>query len=262
MNQINFAQALDAAVNQPGVVMGAYSAFHNYSIANQIAAFLQCNARGLQPGPIATFNRWKQLGRHVKRGEHALTLCMPFVAKHQDRSESQGEIDSDESFTIAFMYRPRWFVLSQTEGEEFQLPSLPEWDTSTALANLNLKLTAFTDFDGNSQGYSVHNEIAINPVAQMPSKTSFHEFAHQVLGHLHEDAAERTPKHLREVEAEAVALLCCEALGLPGAELCRGYIQLYWPKGEPIPEHNAKRILGAADKILRAGRPATTTTVH
>lgn len=32
-------------------------------------------------------------------------------------------------------------------------------------------------------------------------------------------------EHLREVEAEAVALICCESLGLPGAECCRGYIQ-------------------------------------
>jgi hypothetical protein len=33
---------------------------------------------------------------------------------------------------------------------------------------------------------------------------------------------ETTPRSLREAEAESVALLCCEALGLPGAEECRG----------------------------------------
>jgi hypothetical protein len=96
----------------------------------------------------------------------------------------------------------------------------------------------------------------------MPAKTLFHEAAHLVLGHTHETPNERTPKSLREVEAEAVALLCCEALGLPGAEFCRGYIQSYWPKGTPIPEANAKRILGAADKILRAGKPAKPVTIH
>jgi len=65
---------------------------------------------------------------------------------------------------------------------------------------------------------------------------------------------ERTPKSLREVEAEAVALLCCEALNLEGAAFCRGYIQS-WANGEPIPETSARKILGAADRILKAGIP-------
>ena len=52
--------------------------------------------------------------------------------------------------------------------------------------------------------------------------------AHVVLGHTTEadfTDTERTPRNLREVEAEAVALLCCEALNLEGADYCRGYIQ-------------------------------------
>ena len=66
---------------------------------------------------------------------------------------------------------------------------------------------------------------------------------------------EGTPRNLREVEAEAVALLCCEALNLEGAEYCRGYIQ-HWlgPKrGDVIPDRSAQKIFRAADQILRAG---------
>ncbi len=70
-----------------------------------------------------------------------------------------------------------------------------------------------------------------------------------------------TPKNLREVEAEAVALLCCEALSLEGAEFCRGYIQ-GWANDEPIPEPSAKRILGVADRILKAGTTSTQPTLH
>src|SRR6266487_4204637 len=57
------------AVNKPGMIMEAYSAFHNYSIGNQILALVQCQFRGLEPGPINTFPRWKELGRIVKGGE-------------------------------------------------------------------------------------------------------------------------------------------------------------------------------------------------
>ena len=63
---------------------------------------------------------------------------------------------------------------------------------------------------------------------------------------------EQTPPNLREVEAEAVALLVCESLGLGCAEYCRGYIQ-GWLEGDVIPEKSAQRIFGAADRILKAG---------
>ena len=52
-----FAQLLDQAVNEPGVTSSAYSAFHNYSLGNQLLALAQCLARGIQPGPSATFPR-------------------------------------------------------------------------------------------------------------------------------------------------------------------------------------------------------------
>ena len=65
---------------------------------------------------------------------------------------------------------------------------------------------------------------------------------------------ELTPRSLRECEAEAVALICCAALDLPGVDYCRGYIQEWWGTGNPIPERSAQRVLKAADQILKAGR--------
>ena len=70
---------------------------------------------------------------------------------------------------------------------------------------------------------------------------------------------ETTPRSLCEVEAEAVALLCCESLGLEGANFCRGYIQNWLRRGvegnaEAISEKSAQKIFRAADQILRAGR--------
>jgi antirestriction protein ArdC len=93
-------------------------------------------------------------------------------------------------------------------------------------------------------------------VAQLPNKTLLHETGHVVLGHTLEHTfvdSEQTPRNLREVEAEGVALVCCEALGFEGAEFCRGYIQS-WLKTDSIPEASAKKILGAAQRILAAGR--------
>ena len=68
--------------------------------------------------------------------------------------------------------------------------------------------------------------------------------------------SEQTARHIREVEAESVALICCETLGLEGVDFCRGYIQ-YWLKAEKeISNHSAARIFAAATSILKAGAPA------
>ena len=251
------------AVNKPGMIMEAYSAFHNYSCGNQILALVQCQLRGLEPGPINTFPGWQALGRTVKRGERALILCMPIARKvrdEQNESSDQGE-NGERTFT-SFMHKARWFVISQTIGDKFTAPSLPDWEAERALAALEIEQIAFRDTDGNCQGYARKSQIAINPLAQVPHKTLFHETAHVVLGHTSEadfTGTERTPKNLREVEAEAVALLCCEALNLEGADYCRGYIQRWLYSGigydaDAIPEKSAQKIFRAADQILRAGR--------
>jgi hypothetical protein len=250
------------AVNKPSLIMEAYSAFHNYSIGNQILALVQCQLRGLEPGPINTFPGWQALGRTVKRGERALILCMPISRKVRDEEAPESNSENGERRFTSFMHKARWFAISQTVGDEFTPPRLPEWDASRALTALDIEQIPFTDTDGNCQGYARKRQIAINPVAQLPHKTLFHETAHVILGHTSEadfTDTERTPKNLREVEAEAVALLCCEALSLEGADYCRGYVQ-NWLRpaigyhGDAIPEKSAQKIFRAADQILRAGR--------
>lgn len=251
------------AVNKPGLIMEAYSAFHNYSMGNQILALVQCQLRGLEPGPINTFPGWQALGRNVKRGERALVLCMPITRKRRDENanDSNEEVKEEHTYT-SFVYKPRWFVISQTVGDEFLTPRLPEWEAKQALETLNIEQVAFTETNGNVQGYARKRQVAINPVAQFPTKTLFHEAAHVMLGHTAEadfTDTERTPKSLREVEAEAVALLCCEALNLEGADYCRGYIQNWLCpaigyNGDAIPEKSAQKIFHTADQILRAGR--------
>ena len=96
---------LTQAVNTPGMMLEAYSAFHNYSIGNQLLALTQCYQRGLQPGAIRTFPGWQALGRNVKRGERALVLCMPITGKR--RSDSTDNTDDEPQTYTAFVYKPR-----------------------------------------------------------------------------------------------------------------------------------------------------------
>jgi hypothetical protein len=69
----------------------------------------------------------------------------------------------------------------------------------------NVEEIPFEMMNGNCQGYAKGRQIAINPLAQIPAKTTFHELAHIELGHTAEAVhdSETLPRSLREVEAEA-----------------------------------------------------------
>jgi hypothetical protein len=247
-----FANLLHAAVTEPGIISTAYRQFHTYSIGNQLLAWAQCQERGIEPGPINTFPGWRALGRWVCKGERAISLCMPMTVK---RKRDTDPTDDAETVTW-FVCRPRWFVLAQTEGEPLPEPDIPSWDRQTALEGLDIREIQYTYTDGNCMGYARERSIAINPVNPMPHKTRFHELAHVLLGHTAEGQqanGEVTPRNLRECEAEAVALLCCAALALPGTDEARGYIQSWWGHAREIPEPSARRVLRVADQILKAG---------
>jgi N-terminal domain of anti-restriction factor ArdC len=250
-NQTKWTELLQQAVMEPGLILRAYSAFHGYSLGNQLAAIIQCHQRGITPGPINTYQGWQKLNRQVRKGERAVWLCMPLTRK------MKGKDSGDEQTVIAtFVWKPIWFVMSQTDGESVPMPEMAGWDKEKALATLGIQEIPFTLTDGNVQGYAQKREVAVSPVAAMPHKTLFHELAHVELGHTAETSftdSERMPRSLREAEAEAVSMLLCESLELPGSEYARGYIQ-NWLKGEVIPEKSAQKIFGAADRILRAGR--------
>ena len=60
-------QLLKDAVQQPGTISKAYSAFHAYSLGNQLAALSQCQRRAIPPGPIHTYVGWHALRRQVRK---------------------------------------------------------------------------------------------------------------------------------------------------------------------------------------------------
>lgn len=254
--QVSFESMLQDAVNTPGKLHEAYSMFHNYSIGNAWWAMLQCAARGIQIGPINTYKRWKEMGRQVRKGEKAITLLMPVTNKIEvDDKQNPGE--HKEITYTRFIAKANWFVLSQTDGEQVPLPQIPDFDVDKALETLGITKIDFDMPNGNCQGYALPGKkIAVSPIAALPIKTTFHEAAHVLLGHTEQsmfDFDERTPKNLREVEAESVAYVCIGALNLDGQEFSRGYIQ-HWLKGSEIPEKSAQKIFATANQILVAGR--------
>jgi hypothetical protein len=79
-----FAPLLERALTEPGIISAAYRRFHRFSIGNQILAAIQLIEKGLPLSPIASFGRWKALGRSVRKGEKALSLWMPITVKRRE----------------------------------------------------------------------------------------------------------------------------------------------------------------------------------
>ena len=253
---------LQEVLTRPGVVNAAYRAFHNYSLGNQMLAAVQLSIKGLPLSPIASFNAWREKGRFVKKGEKAISLFMPISVKRRaakDATAADAESGEGRSYSV-YMLRPNWFSLEQTEGEEFA-PELvvPQWDAALAMAALDITEEPFEQLLGNRMGYALGRTIGISPLNPLKHKTRFHEMAHVVLGHTTEgdmsDGPE-TARHIVEAEAEGVAYILCALLDLPGQAESRYFVQR-WLDGRELPEKSAKKIFGAADRIMKAGQPVT-----
>lgn len=262
----DWSQLLVEAVTKPGVVSSAYRLFWHFSTGNQLLAWFEALSRQIEPGPIHTFAGWLKLDRHVRKGEKAIGLVMPVTWKSKpDPARSIGPArdndgDDDEFVRRAYVLRRRWFFLAQTDGADYVPTEIPAWSEAQACHTLMIDREPFRHADGNCQGYAVDRRFAVSPVAYAPERTMFHEIGHIVLGHCAEamglsDHGERTPKDVREVEAEAVSYVICQALGLTNHEReSRGYLQ-HWLGERTIEARSAQRIFHAADRILRAGRP-------
>ena len=98
-----FAELLEQAVTKPGTLSSAYRLFHSYSLGNVLLAAFQCAARQIPLGPMATYPRWKELGRHVKKGEKALTLCQPVTVKTKGSDGQDDEVRPQDLFDFRML---------------------------------------------------------------------------------------------------------------------------------------------------------------
>jgi hypothetical protein len=241
---------LESALESESGSLSHYRTMYNYSLGN--IAFLLY--QGVTPQPVANFQRWKEVNRHVKRGASAYYILRPITVKTDQLDPKTGEPKMIQRFKPIKSV----FPISMTEGEPLPDLELPEWSRDRMLGNLGLTLAAdFPTYDGNTQGLSQGKTIYINPAAKHPEKTFFHETAHCQIGHT-EDNYEEYLKHRGSYEAEAegtahivgneLGVLSQEALADSGAYLRN------WLRGEKIADRSVRRIFKAGDEILQAGR--------
>lgn len=244
----DYEQIVHEALNEPGKLSAAYSAFWHYSLGNQWLAMIQLG----RCEPINTFPGWIKLNRYVRKGEKAIELLMPIMIKDKKAAN-----DNQEPIgKTIFLPKKNWFGLHQTEGQEY-VPTVPDFEITKAERELEIIVEPFHHSDGNCQGYAITDKriIAINPVAYDPLKTSFHECAH-VLLHPNTKSSDTATlaRDVKEVEAELTAYLVKSSLGqTQNLEYSRGYIQ-HWISDTTVEKVRFSSVFSAADRILKAGR--------
>jgi hypothetical protein len=213
------------------VYLTAMGRFHNYSFGNilEIARQMPDATR------VAGLYAWNQLGRKVMKGQKGIRILAPMIGS---RKKKDTEATPDPTVThkpVLVGFRAVYvFDVSQTEGAE--LPQFSErvkgevGEYRERLIDLivaqGIELE-FKDSIAPALGMSYGGRIAILPgqSAAEEFSTLVHELAHELLHKAERRTA--TTKTARETEAEAIAFVVAQTIGLDTGRAAADYIHLY-----------------------------------
>lgn len=222
--------------------------FHRYSFGNVMLILSQMP----DATHVAGFRTWKQVGRFVKKGEKGIVIIAPMMIRKQDEQAKDG--DKPESI---LRFRGVYvFDVSQTDGEPLPEPARVNGDPGAHIHRLRQVITERgitidnDDLPFGADGVSRCGRISIRPGLEPAHEFSViaHELAHELL-HRGEDRP--ASKTVRETEAEAVAFVVCQAIGLETGTAASDYIQLFDGKAETLAA-SLDRIQRTAAEIIAA----------
>src|SRR5579859_2798326 len=137
--KVEWPKLMDEALTAPGNLGNTYSRFHDYSITNELLFLIQ----GLHE-PVASYSRWKSLGRQVRRGARASEVIVPLLVNERPpEDESLDEKRERVSRLIGFKVVRAVFPLSATEGKDLPEVPTPGWDLQPALDKLGIREVPF-----------------------------------------------------------------------------------------------------------------------
>ena len=242
----------------------AMSRFHHYSFGNvmEIARQMPTATR------VAGFFAWKQLGRFVKAGSKGIRILAPIVGIRRKTDEEAARTDpAYPNKPVLVSFRSAYvFDISQTDGVD--LPEMREvsgdpgenLDRLTAFVRSHGIQLAYSDDLKGALGMSYGGRIAIlsGQTKAEEFSTLVHETAHELLHKAERRTA--TTKTVRETEAEAVAFVVGNAVGLVTGSASADYIHLYHGNASLLAE-SLEVIQQTAGVILAALEPSIADEV-
>jgi len=232
--------------DQLAAMLRAIARFHRYSFHNV------CLIASQRPTAtrVAGFQTWRALNRFVRKGEKGIVILAPIIRRRADGAD-------EDSKHIAGFRAAYVFDVAQTDGEP--LPSVaavsgdPGQRTRTLRSAIIARGIVLDDLDdlggalGTSAGGRIQIMKGLSPAEEFV--VLVHEFAHELL---HRAADRPKSRDVRELEAEAVAFVVGEAIGLQVGNAARDYIHLY---------HGDRDGLLASMDLIRAAATAIIVAV-
>jgi len=243
--------------------LGAMARFHAYSFGNVMLIARQKP----DASNVAGIRTWNSLGRFVKRGEKGILILAPMVGRRSRQNEIATDVDTHNTaderkpeqqlvgFRAVYV-----FDITQTEGKE--LPALT--DVQGDVSGYRERLSEFVQSQGVELNYSERIAPAkglsyggkITLLSGMQPAEEFSTLVHEI-GHemLHRgDRRTLTTKKVRETEAEAVAFVVCQSVGLHTGSSSADYIQL-WHGDASLLRESLEAVQQTAAVILGAVTP-------
>ena len=211
-----------------------FSKFHDYSFFNRLLIYIQ------KPDAkrVASYKKWQEKNRQVKKGAKAITILAPIVSKA--KSDSEEKDDADFTQDVRGFRAVNVFDISDTEATspEGEVPETPQWwgentpsETADKLfkyvsevaSDMGIKVTA-SDAKGGEKGFAAGDHINISSGVEGVGKlsTMIHEIAHELMHFktksiFYQDDEVRSSSALKELQAESVSYVVLKHYGLPVA---------------------------------------------
>jgi hypothetical protein len=242
----DLATALDAGHSDAlAHLLRTCSRFHRYSLSNVCLIATQ-RPTATQ---VAGYGTWKALHRYVRRGERGIAILAPIIREREDEAGERWR--AIVGFRTAYV-----FDVAQTDGEPLPEIASAAGDPGEFTTRLTAAITAsgvqveYADVLGGALGMSLGGRIAVQRA--LPPATELlvlaHEWAHELLHRGEERPASRD---IRELEAQAVSFVVCEAVGLESLAATVDYIHLYRGDRQALAA-SLDRIQRTATRIIRA----------
>ncbi|QLF89383.1 ArdC-like ssDNA-binding domain-containing protein [Lactococcus lactis] len=245
--------------------------FRQYSYRNKILIQGQNPKASL----VAGYRAWQDKGRQVQRGEKALKIFVPNLAAKKDKDgkylrDKEGNVIKEvKGFYLASVYDVR-----QTEGEPIPKPIYEleeninnpqkfDWYIK-AITELSPVPIQFSEIKGTAKGFFVpfEKQITIRPgmSESQTIKTMLHEVTHSIL-HNNDVPVFGSPEYARqEIEAESVAYMVANSLGIETQDYSFGYLASWTDLGLSLENleksldlicSQAQKMMGELDSILK-----------
>jgi hypothetical protein len=234
--------------------LAAMAKFPKYSLHN-VCLIL---AQRPDTARVAGYQTWRQIGRQVNRGAKGVLIFAPIVRRKTESKESEGVSDGAGSAVKLVGFRGiHVFAEEDTSGQPIPQLSRCTGEPSAFAGRLrDFVISRGIKFEYSEHIRPAYGMCSAGKIELMPGMESAMEFsvlAHEV-GHLllHFDERRReTTKRVRETEAEAVAFVVCQAIGLEATRSSSEYISLYTGDKDLLTE-SLEHIQRASAEIIAA----------